>query len=199
MTVSEAPGASRDAALDTLLTRTSNNMLIEPVPSEQDLEVIFRAGTRAPDHGRLRPWRFVVIKGDARQEFVKVVQAAAKARNPAMTEKDMTMLAAKFLNQPMIIAVGTKMTIGKIPEIEQVLSAGAAAMNILNAIHGLGYAGKWVTGDNCYDPTVNAALGFKAPDKMVGLIYVGTEKMKLPAMERPNPADFVSEWTGPVA
>lgn len=189
MTVSEA-------ALDSILTRTSNNMLTEPVPSDADLEVIFRAATRAPDHGRLRPWRFVTIKGDARQEFVKVVQAAAKARNPAMTEKDMTMLAGKFLNQPMIIAVGTKMTVGKIPEIEQVLSAGAAAMNIMNAIHALGFAGKWVTGDNCYDASVNAALGFKAPDKLIGFIYVGTEKMKLPAMERPNPSDFVSNWTG---
>lgn len=197
MTVSDAP--ARDAALDSLLSRSSNNMLTEPVPSEKDLEVIFRAATRAPDHGRLRPWRFVVIKGDARQEFVKVVQAAAKSRNPAMTDKDMTMLAAKFLNQPMIIAVGTKMTMGKIPEVEQLLSAGAAAMNILNAIHGLGYAGKWVTGDNCYDPSVNAALGFKAPDKLIGFIYCGTEKMKAPAMERPNPNDFVSTWTGPVA
>ncbi|MFM2129292.1 MAG: hypothetical protein RL477_838 [Pseudomonadota bacterium] len=196
MTVSEA---ARDSAIDTLLTRSSNNMLTEPVPSSADLDVIFRAATRAPDHGRLRPWRFVVIKGDARHEFVKVVQAAAKARNPAMTDKDMTQLAAKFINQPMIIAVGTKMTVGKIPEIEQVLSAGAAAMNILNAIHGLGYAGKWVTGDNCYDLSVNAALGFKAPDRLVGFIYVGTEKMKLPAMERPNPTDFVSNWTGPVA
>lgn len=196
MTVSEA---ARETALDAILTRSSNNMLTEPVPSDADLEVIFRAATRAPDHGRLRPWRFVTIKGDARQEFVKVVQAAAKVRNSAMTDKDMTMLAAKFLNQPMIIAVGTKMTVGKIPEIEQVLSAAAAAMNIMNAIHALGYAGKWVTGDNCYDPSVNAALGFKAPDKLIGFIYVGTEKMKLPAMERPNPTDFVSDWTGPAA
>ena len=193
MTLSDAPGAS----IDTLLTRTSNNMLTDPVPSDAQLEVIFRAATRAPDHGRLRPWRFVVIKGDARNEFVKVLQSATKTRKPEATEADLKTLANKFLMQPMIIAVGAKVTEGKIPEIEQVLSAGAAAMNIMNAIHGLGFAGKWVTGDNCYDVNVNAALGFKHPDRLVGFIYVGTEKMKLPVMERPNPSDFFSTWNGP--
>jgi len=196
MTVSEA--SSRDSALENLLTRTSNNMLTEPVPNASELEIIIEAATHAPDHGRLRPWRFLTIQGDARQEFVKVIQAATKARNPDATEKDLTMLANKFLMQPMIIAVGTKITEGKIMEIEQVLSAGAAAMNILNAIHALGYAGKWVTGANCYDPMVNKALGFNAPDRLVGLIYVGTEKMKLPVMERPKPSEFLSEWTAPL-
>jgi nitroreductase len=196
MTVSDVP--SRDSALENLLTRSSNNMLTEPVPNASELETIIEAATHAPDHGRLRPWRFLVIQGDARQEFVKVLQAATKARNPEATEKDLTMLANKFLMQPMIIAVGTKMTLGKIMEIEQVLSAGAAAMNILNAIHALGYAGKWVTGANCYDPMVNKALGFNEPDRLVGLIYVGTEKMKLPVLERPKPSDLLSEWTGPV-
>jgi len=196
MTVSEVP--SRDSALENLLTRTSNNMLTEPVPNASELEIIIEAATHAPDHGRLRPWRFLTIQGDARQEFVKVLQAAMKARNPEATEKDLTMLGNKFLMQPMIIVVGTKMTEGKIMEIEQVLSAGAAAMNILNAVHALGYAGKWVTGANCYDPMVNKALGFNAPDRIVGLIYVGTEKMKLPVMERPKASDFLSEWTAPL-
>jgi nitroreductase len=196
MTVSEA--SSRDSALENLLTRSSNNMLTEPVPNASELEIIIEAATHAPDHGRLRPWRFLTIQGDARQEFVKVIQAATKVRNPDATEKDLTMLANKFLMQPMIIAVGTKITEGKIMEIEQVLSAGAAAMNILNAIHALGYAGKWVTGANCYDPMVNKALGFNAPDRLVGLIYVGTEKMKLPVMERPKPSEFLSEWTAPL-
>ncbi len=196
MTVSEVP--SRDSALENLLTRTSNNMLTEPVPNASELEIIIEAATHAPDHGRLRPWRFLTIQGDARQEFVKVLQAAMKARNPEATEKDLTMLGNKFLMQPMIIVVGTKMTEGKIMEIEQVLSAGAAAMNILNAVHALGYAGKWVTGANCYDPMVNKALGFNAPDRIVGLIYVGTGKMKLPVMERPKASDFLSEWTAPL-
>jgi nitroreductase len=199
MTVSDVPGAAQAPSLETLLTRTSNNMLTEPVPSDRDLETIFQAATHAPDHGRLRPWRFVVIKGDARNEFVKVLQAATKARKPEATENDLKLLANKFLMQPMIIAVGAKVTEGKIPEIEQVLSAGAAAMNILNAIHALGFAGKWVTGDNCYDPNVNGALGFTKPDRLIGFIYVGTEKMKLPVMERPNPSDFVTEWKGPAA
>ena len=197
MTISEASNP-RDVGLDTLLTRTSNNMLTEPVPEGRDLDLIIEAATHAPDHGRLRPWRFVVIKGAAREAFVKVIEEASKARNPAMTEGEAKTLRNKFLMQPMIIAVGAKITEGKIPEIEQVLSTGAAAMNILNAIHALGYAGKWVTGDNCYDPKVNAALGFKHPDRLIGFIYVGTEKMKLPTMERPAPKDVMTEWTGPV-
>lgn len=198
MTVSDAP-ARGEAALDVMLSRTSNNMLTEPVPEGRDLELIIETATHAPDHGKLRPWRFVIIRGEARETFADVLAEALKARDPAATEKDVRLLRNKFLRQPMVIAVGAKITEGKIPEIEQVLSTGAAAMNVLNAIHALGYAGKWVTGVNCYDPKVNEALGFKHPDRLVGLIYVGTEKMKLPEMERPSAKDIMSEWTGPVA
>ncbi len=198
MTVSDAP-ARGEATIEVLTSRVSNNMLTEPVPEGRDLELIMEAATHAPDHGRLRPWRFVVIKGAAREAFADVLAAATKARKPEATEGDLKTLRNKFLMQPMIIAVGAKVTEGKIPEIEQVLSTGAAAMNVLNAIHALGYAGKWVTGDNCYDPKVNEALGFRHPDRLIGFIYVGTEKMKLPKMERPAPSEIMSEWTGPAA
>lgn len=197
MTVSDAPSRA-EAALDVMMSRTSNNMLTEPVPDRRDLELIIGTATHAPDHGKLRPWRFVVIQGEAREKLADVIAEAMQARDPNVTEKDIRITRNKFLMQPMIIAVGAKITEGKIPEIEQVLSAGAAAMNVLNAIHALGYAGKWVTGANCYDAKVNEALGFRHPDRLVGLIYVGTEKMKLPEMERPSAQDIMSEWTGPV-
>ena len=80
----------------------------------------------------------------------------------------------------------------KIPEIEQVLAAGAAAMNILNAVHSLGYGAKWVTGANCYDPEFAAALGLDATCRIVGFIHVGTPRENPAAMERPNPDEFVT-------
>ncbi len=97
----------------------------------------------------------------------------------------------------MLIAVGAIVKGGSIPEIEQVLSAGAAAMNMLNAIHLLGYGGMWVTGANVYDPSVNALLGFEAPSHLVGFLTVGTPATSLPSLTRPDRTDHVVEWVDP--
>lgn len=197
MTVPESGGAvddPRQAALDALLTRQSNNMLQDPVPSGRDLDLILEAAVRAPDHGRLYPWRFVVIQGDAREAYLKVVQDAARTRDPSITEKQLADVGRKTLSAPMIIAIAAKVVVGKYLEIEQVLSAGAAAMNMLNAIHLLGYAGKWVTGASCYDPNVAAALGIQPPDRLVGFLYVGTPRMAMPPYQRPAGRDFAEEW-----
>ena len=143
---------------------------------------ILDAGLRAPDHGRLRPWRFVLIRGEQRQAWADRLAQAAQARDPAngqaMGEKSRAWVA----RTPLIIAVGAEVKAGaSIPEIEQLLSAGAAAMNMLNAVHLLGYGGMWVTGANAYDPAINKALGFEAPSRLVGFLGVGTP--------RPMPAD----------
>ncbi len=147
-------------------SRQSANLLQEPAPDGAELDLILDAGLRAPDHGRLRPWRFVLIRGEQRQAWADRLAAAAMARDPengpAMAEKSRAWVG----RTPLIIAIGVEMKEGKIPEIEQVLSAGAAAMNMLNAIHLLGYGGMWVTGANSYDPQVNKALGFEAPSRL---------------------------------
>ena len=100
------------------------------------------------------------------------------------------------MRTPLLIGVGAAVRANHvIPEGEQVLSAAAAAMNMLNAIHLLGYAGMWVTGANAYDPEINASLGFEAPSRLVGFLAVGTPRVTA-AVERPSRADHVVEWEG---
>lgn len=184
-------------ALELLLSRQSMNLLQEPAPDGAELDLIIDAGLRAPDHGRLRPWRFVLIRGEQRQAWADRLAEAAKARDPAngpaMAEKSRAWVA----RTPLIIAVGVEMKEGKIPEIEQLLSAGAAAMNMLNAIHLLGYGGMWVTGANSYDPRVNELLGFEAPSRLVGFLGVGTPKpmpADAPKAARPSRAQHTRDW-----
>ncbi|HEX9327608.1 MAG TPA: nitroreductase [Reyranella sp.] len=186
-------------AVELLLSRQSANLLQEPAPEGAELDLILDAGLRAPDHGRLRPWRFVLIRGEQRQAWAERLDQAAQARDPvngqAMGEKSRAWVA----RTPLIIAVGAEVKAGNIPEIEQVLSAGAAAMNMLNAIHLLGYGGMWVTGANSYDPQINKWLGFEAPSRLVGFLGVGTPKplpADAPKIARPSRDRHTTEWMG---
>lgn len=182
-------------ALDILMSRQSAGPLIGPVPGDAELDKIFDIALRAPDHGRLRPARFLVIRGNAIKAYADLLAEALKRREPGTTEEMAQRTRSKIADIPLMIAVGVRIkTDAPIPEIEQILSVGASAMNILNAVHASGYSAKWITGNGIYDPFVNEALGFKAPDRLIGVIFVGTDKMKMPAMPRPNRADHVSEW-----
>lgn len=186
-------------AVELLLSRQSVNLLQEPAPDGAELDLILDAGLRAPDHGRLRPWRFVLIRGEQRQAWADRLAQAAEARDPAngqaMGEKSRAWVA----RTPLIIAVGAEVKAGNIPDIEQVLSAGAAAMNMLNAAHLLGYGGMWVTGANSYDPQVNKWLGFEAPSRLVGFLGVGTPRplpADAPKIARPSRDRHTTEWMG---
>ncbi len=104
-------------------------------------------------------------------------------------------MRGKILAPPLIIALGVHIVPDhKIPEIEQVLAVGAAAMNMLNAAHALGFGGVWVTGPNAYDPAVASALGFEPPDRLAGFLYLGTPSAPLPQLRRPALAEHVREW-----
>jgi nitroreductase len=196
------PATRRDErlrAVELLLSRHSVNLLQEPAPDGAELDLILDAGLRAPDHGRLRPWRFVLIRSEQRAAWADRLAQAALARDPvngqAMGEKSRAWVA----RTPLIIAVGVEVKEGKIPDVEQMLSAGAAAMNMLNAIHLLGYGGMWVTGANCYDPQVNKWLGFEPPSRLVGFLGVGTPRQMpadAPRMARPSRDRHTTEWMG---
>jgi nitroreductase len=182
--------------LALLLERQSAGVLVEPAPQGADLDLILDAGLRAPDHGRLRPWRFVLIRGEARLAWGERLAEAAAIRDPANAPALGDRFRAWVRRTPLIIAVGAEVQAGhKIPEIEQILSAGAAAMNMLNAIHLLGYGGMWVTGPNAYDPRISQLLGLEAPSRLVGFLAVGTPKPAPPA-PRPRRDSHVREWTG---
>ena len=181
--------------IDSLLSRASVKSLGEPGPDDAQLRVIFEVAVRAPDHGKLRPWRFYVVRGDARLHLSELFVAAVRRREPGASEGQIEKEREKPLRAPLTIAVVAKTIAGhKIPEIEQILSTGAAAMNILNAIHMLGFAARWVTGANCYDPVFKQDFGLDPADQLIGFIHVGTPTEKIAPSERPDPAAFVIEW-----
>jgi nitroreductase len=191
------PVLENATSISTLLSRASVKLLGEPGPDDAELRVILEAAVRAPDHGKLRPWRFFVVRGDARRRLSDLFVAGVKRREPGANEAQIEKEREKPLRAPVTIAVVAKIVVGhKIPEIEQELSAGAAAMNILNAIHALGFAAKWVTGANCYDTEFKRAFGLDSTDRLIGFIHVGTPIEKAALAERPDPSEFAVEWTG---
>lgn len=187
--------SAQQSAFEILLSRQSSRPLVEPVPSQAELDLIFEAALRAPDHGRLRPWRFVIIRDEARAALGELFVQASNERDPG---GDNERFRSKVMDAPMIVALGAHIEVGhKIPEIEQVLSVAAGTMNLLNALHILGYAGFWATGPNSYDEKVKVALGFEKTDRLLGFLYVGTPKPVRP-VTRTAPESFVREWREPI-
>jgi nitroreductase len=181
--------------IDSLLSRASVKLLGDPGPSDAELRLIFEAAVCAPDHGKLRPWRFFVVRGDARQQLSELFVAGVRRREPNANEAQIEKEREKPLRAPVVIVVAAQIIEGhKIPPVEQLLSAGAAAMNILNAVHALGFGAKWVTGANCYDPEFKKEFGLGEADQLLGFIHVGTSQESASATERPDPAGFVVEW-----
>ena len=181
-------------AMEALLSRSSANTLTDPAPGGEALRQIVAAGLRAPDHGKLRPWRFLAISGEAKARFADVAVAALRARDGEATQAEADRMRGKLMAPPLILALGVHLTPAhKVPEIEQLMAVAAAAMNMLNAAHVLGFGGKWVTGPNSYDPAVAQALGV---DQLAGFLYLGTPAQQEPEMARPAPSDHLMEWTG---
>lgn len=187
--------SAQASALNYLFSRRSPWPLTHPVPNDAELSLVFQAAMRAPDHLGLRPWRFSVIREDRQAALGEVFAQAALERDPnASPDGDRAQATAA----PMIIAIGAHVSYAvDVPEIEQLLSAGAAAMNILNALHVLGYGAYWTTGANAYDNSVREALGLDdVADQLLGFIYVGTAVNEPEPISRPSPDAFVKEWRG---
>ena len=190
--------AAVPAALDMLLSRQSQWPLTEPGPADAELDLIVDAALRAPDHGNLRPWRFVTIRGDARGPLGDLLVDLACARSPGEPRSAHAHRRQKAFAAPLVIALGAALQAHpKVPEIEQLLAAGAAAMNMLNAIHALGYGGFWATGPDCYEARLHDALGFAPNERLLGFLFVGTPKTPGQAPTRPSRVEHVREWLPP--
>ena len=188
------------AAIEVMLSRATIGALKDPAPSPAEMERIVAAGLRAPDHGKLRPWRFVTIQGEARARFADMCLAALRAREPDATDAEADRMRGKLTSPPLILVLGMHLTeTPKVPETEQVQAVAAAAVNMLNAAHALGYGGKWVTGPNAYDPAVAAGLGFSAPDRVVGFLYLGTPAGDPLPVRQPVTEQYLRDWSGPTA
>lgn len=180
-------------ALTALQTRTAAPRLAEPAPGRAELEEVFKAALRAPDHGMLRPWRFLVVEGGARG---KLAELFVEARQPETEEQRRKLQNAPLQAPLLIIAVARIRNTEKIPAIEQIESAAAAVQNMSVALHAMGYGSIWKTGGVAYDERVNLALGLEATDQIVAYLYVGTPSFR----DRPVPEhrleDYVAWWQG---
>ncbi len=185
-------------AIDLMLSRESAVKLVSPGPSAGELEQIFASAVRAPDHGRLRPWHFVVINEAHRAAFGSLMADALRRRKPEASDTEAQREYDKAFRAPVIVAVAAKLKRGhKIPEIEQLASASAAAQTIMLAAPALGYGAVWKTGAPAYDPTVKTALGLSAEDDIIGFLYIGTQADAPPStIPRPVARDFVTNWAG---
>lgn len=178
-----------------LLTRASNGKLGDPAPDDETLQLALQAAVRAPDHAFLRPWRLLLVRGEARERLGRVMREALLARQPGASPQELDKEQAKPLRAPLLIVVCARVqTNPKAPAIEQILSAGAAAQNVLLTLHARGFAGMWRTGPAAYDPYVKQALGLEPDDAIVGFIYAGTPRMAAPPVPRPTPEQFVRDW-----
>jgi nitroreductase len=166
-------------AIDAIQTRVTAPRLDSPGPSQEDLSLILRSGIRAPDHGRLTPWRFVVIEGSAREVLGDAMVELRKRTFPDATEESLESERAKARRAPTIIVVAAHVDSGsKVPEIEQLMAVGACAQNVWLAAHALGYGVMWKTGDAAYDPLLKKAIGLSENDHVVGFLYMGTAVAK---------------------
>jgi nitroreductase len=184
-------------ALDLLLGRQSALRLGDPAPREDELDLMLESAVRAPDHGRLRPWRFVIIPADKRERFGALLAESLQGRQPDATAEQLQRERDKALRAPLIIAVAARLTRPhKIPEQEQLLAVGAAAQNIMLAAHAQGYGAMWKTGEPAYDDRVKRALGLEPSDEIVGFLYLGTRIDGGSPLGRPAAKEFVSVWQG---
>ncbi|MFA9419012.1 MAG: nitroreductase [Gammaproteobacteria bacterium] len=173
--------------------------LTEPAPDDAQLRQIFGLAMHAPDHGRLRPYRFITIRGKARHALADVFASATQKRDPEVTLAYLKKQKQKPLRSPLIVVVVACLSDNpKIPEIEQMLSAGAAAHGILLASKAMGFGSIWLTGDNAYDRSVCEPLGLDSNEKIVGFIYLGTETSAIPHPPKPDLDEKITRWTGAV-
>ena len=188
-------------ALELLQNRRSvaADQLDEPGPAGADLDAILRAGVAAPDHDALRPWRFVIIRGQARASLGEVFARARLARAPDSDAAALEKQRGKPSRAPLVLAVAASVDPDnvRVPAIEQSLSAGATLNQMQLAANALGYGAIWLTGPNAHDGQVTEALGLDFDDRIVGFLYLGTPRACPPPKERPDPYRFVTEWNGP--
>lgn len=185
------------ALRDYLLTRRSvgQAFLAEPGPSPDELQTLLTIATRVPDHGKLAPWRLVIFTGEARAAAGERLAEIAKRKRPELDEAGLEIERRQFLPAPLVIGVlSTARPHVKIPEFEQLLSAGNVAFNLVHGAHALGYGANWITRWFTFDPEATAMLGAKDGERFVGFVHIGTASTTIEDRPRPHLPDFVTHW-----
>jgi len=189
-----------NAALrDYLKTRRSVGIafLKEPGPNAAELEEILTIGTRVPDHGKVVPWRLVIIEGDARMQAGERLAEIARRRNPTLDEASLDIERRQFLPAPLTIGViFSPKPNPKAPEMEQLLSAGNVCFNLSHAAFAMGYAASWTNRWYGFDGEAQTMLGARGGERFVGFVHIGTPAMVPEDRERPALGEVVSRWQG---
>lgn len=186
------------ALRDYLLTRRSvgQAFLAEPGPSESELETLFTIATRVPDHGKLAPWRLVVFSGDARAAAGEKLAEIAQRKRPGMDEAAIEIERRQFLPAPLVVGIlSSPQEHFKVPQFEQLISAGNVAMNLIHGAYALGYAANWVTRWYAFDEEAASMLGARDGERFVGFVHIGTPKAVIEDRPRPDVSQIVTYWS----
>src|SRR5882762_354343 len=184
-------------AMELLRTRYSASKLGAPPPSKEAVEAMLEAAAHAPDHGRLQPWRLILIEGDARRALGEILAESLTRRNPGAGHEVLARERAKAVRAPLIVVVATRCDrSAKIPVVEQIIAAGCAAHGLMLAAFAQGLGAFWRTGEAAYDEAVKGALGVGSDDLIVGFIYVGTDTGGAPSRSRPVVQELAHRWAG---
>ncbi len=170
---------------------TSAVTLAAPGPREDQLAALLRLAARAPDHGKLAPWRFIILEGADKTAFARRLEAVALGRADAVAAAKL----AKLKLPPLVVAVVSAPREAAIPEWEQVLSAGAVCTNLLYGALAMGFGANWITDWYSYDPEATAILGLTGRERVAGFVMIGTPGEAPLERERPDLAPLVSRWS----
>jgi nitroreductase len=191
--------APANVVLAALHSRVSVGDLIAPAPSPAQREAIFRAALRAPDHGQLRPWRFMLVEGDERHTLGNILADVEAQCYGPQTDAQRSKTAGRLLRAPLVLLVIARITPhAKVPDIEQVMSTAAAVQNMLVAAHALGVGAMWRSGMVTYEPLLAEKIGLATDERLLGFLYLGTpgksELKKAPIMDVDA---FFKAWAAP--
>lgn len=182
----------------TLLTKRKSIRPMEltgPAPTAAEIDTLLTIASRVPDHGKLAPWRFIVFEGDARLAAGKTIAAVFSANRPDATPEQVEFESKRLARAPLVIAVVSRAAPHvKIPEWEQVMSAGAATTSLVMAAHALGYAASWLTEWYAYDRRVLDVLGLAADERIAGFVHIGRQAQPPEDRPRPRLADIVTRF-----
>ena len=186
------------AALEQISQRRSVKAmdLHTPGPNQQQMDQLLAAAARVPDHGKLGPWRFICFQNDARQAFGEHLAQRFSELKPQAPAAAIEAERGRFVRAPLVIAViSCVQAHPKIPEWEQLMSAGAVCQNLLVAANLMGFAAQWLTEWYAYDEAIDAKLDLKSGERVAGFVYIGSAKDKPDERQRPDLQQRIQHWT----
>lgn len=175
---------------------TPSRQLAEPGPDATTLQALLEAAIRVPDHGKLVPFRLLQMEGDAKLRFGENLAQIASRNKPEISDSKREKERLRYTFAPLVLVVIACIDPhSKVPAIEQKLSAGCVAHNILLGAHALGFGAQWLTGWAAYDAEAASLLGLQPDEAVIGFIHLGTAQIDVPDRERPPLADVLARWT----